>query len=236
MSAALPLPLAPDLEASLRRLKLARIRALAPEILHTAKTQCWTPEEVLRTLIEAEVAARDEANAHARFPQAHFPVLKTLAEFQLAQSAVPSATFASLSSLEWVRAAENLCLVGPSGTGKSHLLLALGAAAVAAGQRVRYLVRRRWSKHSIVASLTTRSDASSTGSYGMICSSSTRWASHRSTRWARNCSSAWLPRRTNAVVWPSPAIGPSISGVTFFLSRRQPSRYLTASCITPLSW
>ena len=138
MSTALPLPLAPDLEVSLRRLKLARVRTLAPEILHTAKTQRWTPEEVLRTLIEAEIAARDEANMQARLRQAHFPVLKTLAEFQLAQSAVPSATFAYLSSLEWVRAAENLCLVGPSGTGKSHLLLALGAAAVAAGQRVRY--------------------------------------------------------------------------------------------------
>jgi len=136
-SPALP-ALAPDLEAGLRRLKLARMRALAPEVLHTAKTQRWTPEEVVRTLVEAEVAVRDAANAQARLRQAHFPVGKTLEEFQLALSAVPPATFAYLSSLEWVRAAENLCLVGPSGTGKSHLLLALGASAVAAGQRVRY--------------------------------------------------------------------------------------------------
>ena len=134
-----PVPvLAPDLEAALRRLKLARIRALAPEILHTAKTQRWTPEEVLRTLIEAEVAARDAANAAARMRHAHFPVSKTLAAFEVAASSIPPATFAYLASLEWVRAAENLCLVGPSGTGKSHLLVALGAAAVAAGQRVRY--------------------------------------------------------------------------------------------------
>jgi len=44
-----------------------------------------------------------------------------------------------LASLEWVTAAENLCLVGPAGTGKSHLLVALGAAAVHAGHKVRYL-------------------------------------------------------------------------------------------------
>ncbi len=138
MSASTLLPLAPDLEAGLRRLKLARIRSLAPEVLQTATTQRWAPEEVLRTLVEAEIAARDGANEQARLRQAHFPVAKSLAEFQLAQSAVPPATFAYLSSLEWLRAAENLCLVGPSGTGKSHLLLALGAAAVAAGQRVRY--------------------------------------------------------------------------------------------------
>jgi DNA replication protein DnaC len=45
---------------------------------------------------------------------------------------------AYLASLEWITAAENLCLVGPAGTGKSHLLVALGAAAVAAGHKVRY--------------------------------------------------------------------------------------------------
>jgi IstB-like ATP binding protein/TIR domain-containing protein len=39
----------------------------------------------------------------------------------------------------WVRAAENVCLIGPAGTGKSHLLRALGSAAVDAGYRVRYL-------------------------------------------------------------------------------------------------
>jgi DNA replication protein DnaC len=53
-------------------------------------------------------------------------------------SSVPPATFAYLASLEWITAAENLCLVGPAGTGKSHLLVALGAAAVAAGHKVRY--------------------------------------------------------------------------------------------------
>ena len=48
---------AADLEAGLRRLKLAAVRRTAPEVLQVAKTQRWTPEEVLRTLIEAEIAA-----------------------------------------------------------------------------------------------------------------------------------------------------------------------------------
>ncbi|HEY1441188.1 MAG TPA: ATP-binding protein, partial [Mycobacterium sp.] len=50
--------LAADLDAGLRRLKLAAIRRAAPEVLLTAKTQRWTPEEVLRTLVETELAAR----------------------------------------------------------------------------------------------------------------------------------------------------------------------------------
>lgn len=127
-----------DLAAGLRRLKLAKIRAMAPEVLVTAKTQRWSPEEVLRTFVEAEIAARDESNARARLRVAGFPVAKTLDEFDLKLSSVPQPTFDYIASLEWIRAAENLCLVGPAGTGKSHLLIAAGHAAVNHGLRVRY--------------------------------------------------------------------------------------------------
>jgi DNA replication protein DnaC len=130
--------LTPDLVIGLKRLKLARMRAIAPEVLVTAKTQRWTPEEVLRTLLEAEVASRDAANEAARLKVASFPVRKTLEEFQVALSSVPQGTLDYLTSLEWVRATENLCLIGPARTGKSHLMVALGHAVVLAGQRVRY--------------------------------------------------------------------------------------------------
>ncbi len=138
MTAKTASPLAPDLVAGLRRLKLAKIRAIAPDVLADAKTQRWSPETVLRTFVEAEIAARDESNARARLRAAGFPVAKTLDEFNLSLSSVPQASFDYLASLEWIRAAENLCLVGPAGTGKSHLLLALGHAAVGEGMRVRY--------------------------------------------------------------------------------------------------
>src|SRR5215471_8591363 len=131
-------PLAADLTAGLRRLKMAAMRRLAPELLVTAKTQRWNPEEFLRTLIEAEISSRDESNARTRMRTAAFPVTKTLAEFDVAASSVPQATFNYLASLEWIRAAENTCLIGPAGTGKSHVLVALGVAAVEAGHKVRY--------------------------------------------------------------------------------------------------
>lgn len=138
MSAA-PKALAPDLFQGLKRLKLRRFREIAPEVLQTAKTQRWAPEEVVRTLVEAEIAARDESNYRNRLRNAGFPVNKGLEEFKVEQSSVPRATFDYISSLEWIRAKENLCLIGPAGTGKSHVLVAAGHAAVAAGMRVRYL-------------------------------------------------------------------------------------------------
>jgi DNA replication protein DnaC len=113
---AAPPALAPDLAAGLRRLKLAAMRHLAPELLLTAKTQRWAPEELLRTLVEAEITAREASNTRTRLKNATFPVTKTLEEFDRAASTIPGATLDYLASLEWITGRENLCLVGPPGT------------------------------------------------------------------------------------------------------------------------
>ncbi len=106
-------------------------------MLQTAKVQRWAPDELLRTLVEAEIAARDQAGETLRRRQAAFPVSKSLDEFKVAESSIPQATFDYLASLEWIHAAENLVLVGPPGTGKNHALIGLGEAAIRAGLRVR---------------------------------------------------------------------------------------------------
>jgi DNA replication protein DnaC len=139
MSAAAP-PLAPDLVEGLRRLRLATMREQAADVLQTAKTQRWAAEDVLRALIAAEVAARDEANRRLRLKQAGFPAPKTLETFDVAASTIPRPTFDYLASLEWIRAKENVLLVGPAGTGKSHARLGCGHRAVEQGLRVRYFV------------------------------------------------------------------------------------------------
>ena len=97
-----PAPVLPaDLTAGLRRLKLAAMRELAPELLLTAKTQRWAPEEVLRTLIEAEIASRDASNTRARLKAAAFPVIKTIEEFDL-----NSPRCACRRWLEWARGSD----------------------------------------------------------------------------------------------------------------------------------
>jgi len=153
-----------DIEAGLRRLRLSAIRALSPELLVTAKTQRWKPEEFLRTLIEAEIASRDASNAVNRLKVASFPVTKTLDEFDVAASSVKPATFAYLSGLEWVRAKENLCLVGPAGTGKSHLLWPSVTRPSKPGSRFATSARSSWSRLFIGEWPTTRSVGFSRGS------------------------------------------------------------------------
>jgi hypothetical protein len=74
-----------------------------------------------------------------RIKAAGFPRAKWLQDFDFdANSAVNPATIATLVSCAWVRAGQPLCLIGDSGTGKSHLLIGLGAAAAMDGHRVKY--------------------------------------------------------------------------------------------------
>lgn len=68
-------------------------------------------EELLRTLIDAELTARGASNARARLKTAGFPVTKNLDEFDVKVSSIPKPTCDCLASLEWIAAEENACPV-----------------------------------------------------------------------------------------------------------------------------
>ena len=129
-------PLPGDLEALLRRLRLPHIRHQAPEVIATAKAQRWEPVEVLRALFAEEAAGRDRASLATRRTAAGFPTGKTFDAWDEAASSIPAPTQQALRTLEWVHRRENLVVCGPSGTGKTFLLEALGQHAVEAGLKV----------------------------------------------------------------------------------------------------
>ena len=129
-------PLPEDLEVLLRRLRLPHIRQHAPQILATARAQRWEPVEVLRALFEQEAAGRERSALATRRAAAAFPTGKTFEVWQPAASSVPAPTQQALRTLEWVGRRENLVVCGPSGTGKTFLLEALGQQAVETGLKV----------------------------------------------------------------------------------------------------
>jgi DNA replication protein DnaC len=129
-------PLDAELERLLRRMRLPHIRRAAPEILATAKAQRWDPTEVLKALLVEEVAGRDRSALATRRTQAAFPTGKTFDTWDPTLCSIPAATQQALRTLEWVHRRENLVVCGPSGTGKTFLLEALGQQAVEAGLHV----------------------------------------------------------------------------------------------------
>lgn len=132
-----PAPALPaDLEALLRGLRLPHIRRHAPDILATAKAQRWEPAEVLKALLVEEAAGRARSALATRRAAAAFPTGKTFDAWQAHASSVPAPTQQALRTLEWIGRKENLVVCGPSGTGKTFLLEALGQQAVERGLKV----------------------------------------------------------------------------------------------------
>jgi len=136
MRAPEPPPLDAELEVLLRRMRLPHIRRTAPEVLATARAQRWEPAEVLRVLLVEEVAGRDRSSTATRLAAAAFPAGKTFDVWDPALSSIPAPTQTALRTLEWVGRRENLVVCGPSGTGKTMFLEALGHTAVQTGRRV----------------------------------------------------------------------------------------------------
>jgi DNA replication protein DnaC len=136
MKAPTPPAIPDELTAVLRRMRLPYVRAAAPEVLATARSQRWDPAEVLRVLLVEEIAGRDAATRRQRRRHAGFPAGKTFESWRPDDSSITTATQQALRTLEWVGRAENLSVAGPSGTGKTHFVEALAHAVIDAGMRV----------------------------------------------------------------------------------------------------
>ena len=129
-------PLPADLEALLRRMRLPYMRTAAPDILATARAQRWDPAEIVKALLVEEVTGRERSALTTRRTAAGFPTGKTFDAWQPTASSIPAPTQQALRTLEWVGRRENLVVCGPSGTGKTFFLEALGQHAVEQGLRV----------------------------------------------------------------------------------------------------
>jgi DNA replication protein DnaC len=116
-----------------KALKLPHIRRAMTEVIPTAKAQRWDPAEIVRVLLAEEAAGRAASNLRTRRQRAAFPTGKTFHIWNEQASSIPVPTQSSLRTLEWIGRQENLCVCGPSGTGKSHFTEAIGQAAIDAG-------------------------------------------------------------------------------------------------------
>ena len=124
------------MERLLKRMRMPYIRPAAPEVLATARAQRWEPVEVLKRFW----SRRSPAGTGPRWPPAGpgpgSPPARPSPPGNPRLSSIPAPTQQALRTLEWVHRRENLVVCGPSGTGKTFLLEALGQQAVEAGLHV----------------------------------------------------------------------------------------------------
>jgi DNA replication protein DnaC len=128
-----------------RALKAPRIAARAEPLAKRAVEESWDHETYLAAVLAEEVSARDTHGGQHRVKAARFPQTKTLDDFDFSfQRSVKKTTMAHLAQLDFLAEAKNVIFLGPPGTGKTHLSIALGVQAARRGYRVAFASAQDW--------------------------------------------------------------------------------------------
>ena len=93
---------------------------------------------LLVQLLKAELAKRKLRNLQIRMSVAGFPEKKDMDSFAFDDTPVNKEQIMYLSSCEFIKTARNIVLVGGTGTGKSHLAVAIGRDAIRSGNKVKF--------------------------------------------------------------------------------------------------
>src|SRR5437763_5239467 len=120
------------------QLKLAGMRAAYDEVITAGLRAQHSVQRITGELLLAQLADNRARSAAYRLGVARFPVMKNLAEFDFSVSPVNQGLVRELHEGGFLVTQRNAVLIGGSGTGKSHVSIAIGANCVRNGARVRF--------------------------------------------------------------------------------------------------
>jgi len=125
-------------------LKAPRISESAARLADHARDAGWTHEDYLAAVLEREVAARHASGAQLRIRAAGMPAVKTIEDFDFDQQPAARTPVQALASGTYLAEHRNVVLLGPPGTGKTHVATALGVTAARQGHRVLFATATDW--------------------------------------------------------------------------------------------
>ena len=125
-----------DIHSQLKSLNCHGMAAAWNEI--SADAAQLGAETTLQRLLQAETAERQARSLNYQLKTAKFPIHRDFTDFSWDDITLAQNRIEKLASAEFTDTAQNLILVGGTGTGKTHIATALGVSAIHHGKRVRF--------------------------------------------------------------------------------------------------
>jgi len=120
-------------------LRLPTVATQAVRLAEQAAKEKQSPLSFLEALLSAEVEEREQNAVARRIKEAHFPKVKTMDEFNFQEAPhLPVNLIRHLAEGGYIGKTEPVLFLGDTGTGKTHLAIALGVAACRQRKRVRF--------------------------------------------------------------------------------------------------
>jgi DNA replication protein DnaC len=122
----------------MRELKLAGMRAAFDEVIAHGLKRQHSILQIIGELLRAEIAEKQARSIKYQIAVAKLPLAKELADFEFAGTPVNQALVHDLATGAFLAQQRNAVLVGGTGTGKSHLAVAIARSCIRAGARGRF--------------------------------------------------------------------------------------------------
>ena len=119
-------------------LKLYGMRLSYDEVMATGLKRQYAPPQIVGDLLKAEIAEKQARSIKYQMTIAKLPLAKDIAEFDFEGAPINQALVRDLAAGGFLAQQRNIVFVGGTGTGKTHLAVAVARACIRAGARGRF--------------------------------------------------------------------------------------------------